>query len=142
MLGKEKEKEKEKEYITSAVSSMSKLSQVTPLATEGVNLRREVDLSFNAYMDKAIYPMQNSLENKDLDSYRNILRNDMSEYSERFQKNMDDFTSFARGLGDKEVDNSIVHYKHNSIIILSIFVFYSDNHHFCCNYPREYFQDY
>ncbi|UGS48541.1 Tar ligand binding domain-containing protein (plasmid) [Kosakonia cowanii] len=115
--------EKERAYISSAVSGMNELRQVIPLTPEGINLRKEIDLSFNAYMEKAIYPMQHSLEMRDLNSYRNVLKNDMSEYSEKFQKNMNDFTSFARGLGDKEVYDSVINYRHSSIIILSVFVF-------------------
>jgi hypothetical protein len=53
--------QKQNDYIISSLKVMTELRDITPLTLEE-KIRKPIDLSFDLYIDKAIFPMQKNLK--------------------------------------------------------------------------------
>ncbi|MDX5629463.1 MULTISPECIES: methyl-accepting chemotaxis protein [unclassified Brenneria] len=108
-------------YLNSANKNMEALHAIVPVTERGRQLRLDIEKAYDAYIKEGVTPARQALDAGNLDLFYELITSAVSTKGEALQKSINEFSAFARELGDREIEHSVDSYKINvGVVIVAI----------------------
>ncbi|ANI28978.1 hypothetical protein PL78_03880 [Yersinia entomophaga] len=107
---------KAQDYLKSSEKNMVALGKIVSLTAEGRRLRKNIDTTYADYINNGIKPMMQTLRDGNVAAYYNLGPSVVPK-SEALRNSLSEFETFAKNLGEKEIEGVTASYRQNMWII-------------------------
>ncbi|GAB7195233.1 methyl-accepting chemotaxis protein [Dickeya oryzae] len=101
---------------------MAALRRIPAQTPQGQALRNDLDDTFNDYMNNAVAPMLTVLRERNLESFYSKLAPSALEKGAVFRKNLEQFVTLAKGVGNEEITQADNFYQRTLTILIATLI--------------------